>query len=124
MFPELANLAWANAGFAPFFPPGNCHSRTGPFLPALFRGIIEKKISREGGEMEFLQKTRWPPYAASALLGIVAWFSVLPSVKCLGASTCLGRTAGMIENLLFPEHVAASPHFLKESASKGGIWGS
>jgi hypothetical protein len=64
--------------------------------------------------MNILKKTRWSPYVAGALIGVVSWFSVLTAGKYLGVSTTFVRTAGMIESLFAPERTVALPYFVKE----------
>ncbi len=61
--------------------------------------------------MNIFKKPQWSPYLAGALLGMVSWFAVLTAGKYLGVSTTFVRTAGMIESLFIPGHVASSPYF-------------
>lgn len=62
----------------------------------------------------------WSPYLAGALLGVLATLSVyatsewLDKPNYLGASTTFVRAAGLIEQQLTPEHVAANAYFSKE----------
>lgn len=62
----------------------------------------------------------WSPYLAGALLGLLAVFSVyatsqwLDKTNYLGASTTFVRVAGLIEQQVAPEHVAANAYFSKE----------
>ncbi len=60
----------------------------------------------------FLKK-RWNPYAAGACSGLVSILSVWVAGKYLGASTTFARSAGMIENLVAPEHVKGLAYFAK-----------
>lgn len=62
----------------------------------------------------------WSPYLAGALVGLLAIASVYATTKILGKSSYLGasttfvRAAGMMENAVCPEHVAANAYFTKE----------
>ncbi len=59
----------------------------------------------------------WRPYLAGALVGILATASVAVSTQVLekpsylGASTTFVRGAGMIEETVAPDHVAANTYF-------------
>ena len=59
----------------------------------------------------------WRPYIAGALVGVLAILSVVVSTqlldkpKYLGASTTFVRSAGLIEQNVGPEHVAANEYF-------------
>jgi hypothetical protein len=61
--------------------------------------------------------TSWRPYIAGALVGVLAIASVVVSTqtlgkpKYLGASTTFVRTAGMIEQTVAADHVAANEYF-------------
>ncbi len=55
----------------------------------------------------------WSPYVAGALSGLVGVLSVWLSGHYFGASTSFVRTAGMIERLLGPDHVARLEYFAK-----------
>ena len=56
----------------------------------------------------------WNPYLAGALSGVVLILSVLIAGKYFGASTSFVRSAGMIERIFSPEHVAGIAYFIKE----------
>ena len=56
----------------------------------------------------------WNPYLAGALSGVVVLLSVLMAGKYFGASTSFVRSAGMIEKLISPEHVAGLEYFIKK----------
>ena len=62
----------------------------------------------------------WNPYLAGALLGILAILSVyattqlLGKTNYLGASTTFVRAAGLLEQTVAGEHVAANEYFTKE----------
>jgi len=59
----------------------------------------------------------WRPYVAGALVGVLAVASVLASTalldkpKYLGASTSFVRSAGLLENSVAPDHVAANEYY-------------
>jgi hypothetical protein len=59
----------------------------------------------------------WRPYIAGALVGVLAILSVVVSTqtlgkaKYLGASTTFVRSAGMIEQTVDSEHVAANEYY-------------
>lgn len=55
----------------------------------------------------------WSPYLAGALSGLVGVLSVWFTGHYFGASTSFVRTAGMIERILSPEHVARLEYFSK-----------
>lgn len=55
----------------------------------------------------------WNPYLAGALTGVLMVLSVWLTGKYFGASTTFVVTAGMLENLVSPERVAAMPYFVK-----------
>ncbi|MCS7306851.1 MAG: YeeE/YedE family protein [Thermoguttaceae bacterium] len=62
----------------------------------------------------------WRPYAAGALLGVVAiasaWATTrwLGKTNYLGASTTFVRAAGLLEKTVAPDHVAQNAYFTKE----------
>jgi uncharacterized membrane protein YedE/YeeE len=62
----------------------------------------------------------WRPYAAGALLGLVAIASAwatnrwLGKTNYLGASTTFVRAAGLLEQAIVPDHVAQNAYFAKE----------
>ena len=62
----------------------------------------------------------WSPYLAGALVGIVAIASVfattllLGKTNYLGASTTFVRAAGLVEQIVAPEHVASNEYYTKE----------
>jgi uncharacterized protein len=63
--------------------------------------------------MNVLKLRRWSPYAAGTVIGILSWFTFVVLEKPLGVSTAIARTAGMVENVVAPGHVAANPYFQK-----------
>ena len=54
----------------------------------------------------------WNPYVAGVLAGILIVLSAVLTGNYFGASSSFVRTAGLIENLLGPEHVARTSYFL------------
>jgi len=62
------------------------------------------------------------PYLAGGLSGLVLIASVWIAGKYFGASTTFVRSAGMIENLFAPEHVAQNAYFLKEAPLVDWQW--
>ncbi|KPK21934.1 MAG: YeeE/YedE family protein [Nitrospira bacterium SG8_3] len=62
----------------------------------------------------------WSPYLAGSLVGLLAIVSVYATTEWmgktnyLGASTTFVRAAGMLEQMLAPEHVTANEYFTKE----------
>lgn len=61
--------------------------------------------------MSLLNKSRWSPYLAGALLGVLSWFAFLTAGQPLGVSSTFVRTAGMLESTVAPEHVSANAYF-------------
>lgn len=59
------------------------------------------------------QDRGWNPYLAGALSGLVSVASVWGAGHYLGASTTFVRTAGMVEQLVAPEHVGKLDYFVK-----------
>ncbi|PLY03450.1 MAG: YeeE/YedE family protein, partial [Desulfuromonas sp.] len=63
--------------------------------------------------------SRWSPYVAGALVGVLAVLSVvvttvvLDKPKYLGASTTFVRAGGLIEQAVAPDHVAENAYFVK-----------
>lgn len=55
----------------------------------------------------------WNPYVAGALSGLVSVFSVWITGNYLGASTTFVRAAGMVEQVVAPEHMATLDYFDK-----------
>jgi hypothetical protein len=58
--------------------------------------------------------TAWNPYLAGALSGLLGVVSVWVAGKYFGASTSFVRTAGMIEKIFSPSHVASLEYFVQE----------
>jgi len=62
----------------------------------------------------------WSPYLAGALVGLLAIASVYATTKLMGKSSYLGasttfvRAAGLLEQTVVPDRVAANEYFTKE----------
>ncbi len=62
----------------------------------------------------------WRPYAAGALLGLVAIASAWATTRWMGKTTYLGasttfvRAVGFVEQAVAPDHVAQNAYFAKE----------
>ena len=73
-------------------------------------------------------KEKWNPYLAGALVGLLAVASVIVSTnligkpKYLGASTTFVRVAGLIEQLVIPEHVAGNEYFQSKKVKVGPLF--
>jgi uncharacterized protein len=59
------------------------------------------------------KKGAWNPYLAGALTGLLMVFSVWFTGKYVGASTTFVRSAGMIQQMISPEHVRNLEYFSK-----------
>jgi uncharacterized membrane protein YedE/YeeE len=63
--------------------------------------------------------SRWSPYVAGALVGVLAVLSVVVTTAVidkpmyLGASTTFVRAAGLVEQAVVPGHVAENAYFVK-----------
>lgn len=66
-------------------------------------------------------KGAWSPYLAGALSGLILILSVYLVGKYFGASTSFVRTAGLIEQSIAPDHVAATDYFVKYFKKAAGI---
>lgn len=64
----------------------------------------------------------WNPYLAGALAGLVMVLSVWISGNYLGASTSFVRSAGLIEKMFTPEHVASLEYFIKTTPKIDWQW--
>lgn len=68
---------------------------------------------------KFLKMAVWSPYIAGALVGVLALASVLITTVVLdkghylGASTTFVRAAGMVENVVDADNVAANAYYKK-----------
>jgi hypothetical protein len=63
--------------------------------------------------MSLREDRGWNPYVAGALTGILIVLSANFTGNYFGASTSFVRTAGMIEKLFGPEHVARTSYFTR-----------
>jgi uncharacterized protein len=72
--------------------------------------------------MKTMEKGQWNPYLAGALAGLVSIFSVWAAGKYLGASTSFVKSAAMVENLFWPEHVAGLDYFVKNGPKIDWQW--
>jgi len=64
----------------------------------------------------------WNPYVAGALAGLLLVLSVWVAGKYFGASTTYVRAAGMVEQTVAAERVAAMPYFKKEAPKVDWQW--
>jgi len=71
--------------------------------------------------MNWLKKEEWSPYTGGIIVGLLSWLAFL-TVKPLGASTTFVRTAGLIEKIFFPEHVAQLPYFVEKTPKIDWQW--
>lgn len=72
--------------------------------------------------MNVLTKTRWSPYIAGGLAGILMCLSVLATGKYLGASTTFVRSAGLIERIFVSERVANVEYFVRTKLKIDWQW--
>ena len=63
--------------------------------------------------MSLREDRGWNPYVAGALAGILIVLSANFTGYYFGASSSFVRTAGLIEKLFGPEHVARTSYFLR-----------
>ncbi len=68
------------------------------------------------------QSRPWNPYVAGALAGLLLVASVWVAGKYFGASTTFVRSAGMVEQAVAPERVAALEYFAKEKPVVDWQW--
>jgi len=64
----------------------------------------------------------WNPYVAGALAGLLLVASLYATGKYFGASTTFVRAAGMLEQTVAAERVAAMPYFMKELPKVDWQW--
>lgn len=64
----------------------------------------------------------WSPYIAGAFAGLVLVLSVFITGKYFGASTSFVRSAGLIEQVISPEHVAQLEYFAKTTPKIDWQW--
>lgn len=72
--------------------------------------------------MNVLTKTKWSPYVAGGIAGILLCLSVLIVEKYLGASTTFVRSAGLIESIFASERVASVEYFVKTKVKIDWQW--
>jgi uncharacterized protein len=72
--------------------------------------------------VNILRRKRWSPYAAGAGIGVLSWFAFATVDRPIGVSTALARTAGMIEQVAAPAHVAANAYFAKFKPAVDWEW--
>lgn len=72
--------------------------------------------------LNVLGRSRWSPYAAGALLGILSWFAFATTGRLLGVSTALVKTTGMAENAIAPGHVSTNAYFMKTGLKVDWEW--
>ena len=63
--------------------------------------------------MEYLELSRWSPYAVGIGIGILSWISFLLSGQPLASSTAFTRTAGFLERLLLGKKAMERPYYQK-----------
>jgi uncharacterized membrane protein YedE/YeeE len=63
--------------------------------------------------MHWLRRKRWSPYVVGALIGVLSWFAFWTVDRPIGVSTAVARTAGMLERVVAPGHVASNAYFSK-----------
>lgn len=71
--------------------------------------------------MKWIRKQEWSPYTGGIIIGLLSWFAFL-TVKPIGASTTFVRTAGMIEKIFAPEHVASLPYYIEKAPKIDWQW--
>ncbi len=72
--------------------------------------------------MNVLTKTKWSPYVAGGIAGILLCLSVLVAGHYFGASTTFVRSAGLIEGIFASEHVASVEYFVKTKLKIDWQW--
>jgi uncharacterized membrane protein YedE/YeeE len=72
--------------------------------------------------MNLLNKQRWSPYLAGALLGVLSWFAFLTAGVPLGVSSTFVRTAGMAESMVAPDHVRDNAYFTATKVKLDWEW--
>ncbi len=72
--------------------------------------------------MENSGRKSWSPYVGGALSGLLVVASVWVTGKYFGASTTFVRSAGFVERVFSPEHVAALDYFVKEAPKVDWQW--
>ena len=72
--------------------------------------------------MKVMTRRGWSPYIAGGLVGLLLVASVFLTGKYFGASTTFVRTAGMIEQVVAPEHAAGQDYYKKEKIKIEWQW--
>lgn len=72
--------------------------------------------------MKVMTRRGWSPYVAGGLVGLLLVASVFLTGKYFGASTTFVRTAGMIEQVVAPEHAAGQEYYKKEKIKIEWQW--
>jgi hypothetical protein len=72
--------------------------------------------------MKVMTRRGWSPYIAGGLVGVLLVASVFLTGKYFGASTTFVRTAGMIEQVVAPEHAAGQEYYKKEKIKIEWQW--
>jgi uncharacterized protein len=58
--------------------------------------------------------SRWNPYVAGALIGVLSWVTFLTMNKALGTSTTMVHLSGAASALVAPEHLKENAYYAKE----------
>ena len=72
--------------------------------------------------MKVMTRRGWSPYIAGGLVGLLLVASVFLTGKYFGASTTFVRTAGMIEQVVAPDHAAGQEYYKKEKIKIEWQW--
>jgi uncharacterized membrane protein YedE/YeeE len=72
--------------------------------------------------MEWLQATRWSPYAVGVGIGVLSWIAFLVSDRAIGCSTAFAKTAGMLERALRGPEALDRPYYRKVAPSIDWQW--
>jgi len=73
-------------------------------------------------KMKVMTRKGWSPYIAGGLVGVLLVASVFLTGKYFGASTTFVRTAGMIEQVVAPEHATGQEYYKKEKIKIEWQW--
>lgn len=63
--------------------------------------------------MAMRDERSWNPYVAGALTGVLVVISAYFTGNYFGASSTFVRTAGLVEKVFGPEHVAGTKYFIR-----------
>lgn len=72
--------------------------------------------------MNPMKRSRWSPYAAGGLIGVLSWAAFAWADQPLGLSSAFVQAVGLAEKAVAPDHVAASPLFRKSPPKIGWEW--